>query len=367
MKKMAMIVYNQLKTDARVLRAADALKKEFDITLIGLGDGTFSKDGVRVVEFSLTKKIGMLKYTEFCQKVIKYLKRIEYEILYAHDFYSAIFVDLANRKNKRMVYDAHELFIPQNGVKMSLRDKFYYQLEKKAIKKADKLICALSERGEVMKGHFNLKACPHVVRNISVLQVYDDENSRMLTQQCREFFKKAGSTLVYAGALTRGRRLEKLFELVRWSKNNIKVLIIGSGEATDELKTIAEKEIPKRYFFTGNIPYAYMGVLLEKCDIGFLNYPATNLNNTYCASNKIYEYASVGLPMIAGYNPTLKKILEENQIGMVEDQDADNLGECLDWVIAHLEDMKKNCADFIICNTWEKEAESLKHYLKDLE
>lgn len=54
--------------------------------------------------------------------------------------------------------------------------------------------------------------------------------------------------------------------------------------------------------------------------IGILSYAPINLNNAYCAPNKIYEYGAFGIPMIGNNIPGLK-VLEQQRAGLTVDED----------------------------------------------
>ncbi|MCD8377798.1 MAG: glycosyltransferase [Candidatus Gastranaerophilales bacterium] len=363
-KKMVMIVYNVLRTDARVMRAANSLKNEFDITLIGLGDDDYKVPGIDVVEIELNKKSSNLsRYLDFCHKGFKIIRNGNYDVLYAHDFYSAVFVCMLKRKIDKCIYDAHELIIPEDGKNMSARSNLFYHLEKKALRYTNITICASDERAQLMQEHYQLSLLPYVVKNISVLS-NDYVAEDIFSPEFRTFMEKDGYTLVYAGNLSGGRRIETVFNLAINSKNNVKVLIIGDGDAKEKLLKYASEALPGKFLFVGSIPYNMLGAYLSKCDIGFLNYPPSNLNNTFCAPNKVYEYASVGLPIIAEYNPTLVTLIQNTGIGRVA-SDENDIYECFDDLIDNLDNMKQQCSDFIHNNSWENESKAFRNYVAE--
>ena len=105
-----------------------------------------------------------------------------------------------------------------------------------------------------------------------------------------------------------------------------------------------------------------MGSILSRCDIGFVHYPVDILNNIYCASNKIYEYASVGLPILANENPTVKEILDGAHIGLATKDFTEGLRQLIDAFKAY----KGNCIKFSRENPWEHEALRLLQTVKSL-
>lgn len=353
--KTLMIVYNTLDTDARVRRSAEALTDLGEVKLIGI-DVDCKIDRVDSEVIKLKSRHNLIRYFEFIYKIKKRIKRIDYDLLFANDFYCAELVPWVKRKrnNAHIVYDAHELYIPQKDKPLNRRFDFFYKKEKRAIYDAELVICANDDRARIMQEHFGLASLPTAIRNISHLPLVRDNISRGYEDTTDAFFKLPGITLVYAGVLSSARKIETLVEIAEQEKNT-KLLIIGDGQHRKYLEERASKSLGKRVFFTGSIPYTYLSVLLSKCDIGYLFYPTDILNNVYCAPNKIYEYSSVRLPMIANANPTVERILSDSGIGVA----SDDLLNAFKTVASDIEGYKNRCDLFNINNKWEDEREEL--------
>lgn len=349
--KTLMIVYNSLETDARVRRSAEALAELGEVKLIGIDkNGVFDTVDSEVI--LLKSKHNIIRYFEFIYKIKKCIRKLDFDLFFANDFYCAELIPWVRRRNKKVhvVYDAHELYVPQDDQPLNKRFEFFYKKERRAIKEADLVICANKERAGIMKEHFRLNDLPLVIRNISQLPSIVDSNSKDYENATDAFFKLPGITLVYAGVLTAARKIEALIEIAEKEKNT-KLLIIGNGPYKSDLEQRARKSLGERVLFTGGIPYTYLSILLSKCDIGYLFYPTDILNNIYCAPNKIYEYSSVRLPMIANDNPTVKKILMDSGIGVA----SDDLLYAYRTVAKDLEGFKNRCDTFNRNNRWEHE------------
>ena len=363
-KKMIMYVYNDITTDARVQRAANALAFDFDLTLISTQKGKKIEDSNYkniLVGGALTGLWGILETIWVSWRIIR---RQHPVVVYCHDYYSAIlaFMLIITRYSGRIVYDAHELIIPEDG-RIDKRLKFFYWFEKQIVKKVDLLVCASERRGDIMQKHYGLKSKPFVVPNISQLDIYDnDPDTANILSTLKDFFSKDGLTIVYAGVVTSSRKINELFDAVLSIADKCKLLIVGDGEALNLLKE-KSAEHPELYVtFTGKVPYKSLGSILSRCDIGFLYYPVDTFNNIYCASNKIYEYASVGLPMLANDNPTIKQSLEEAQIGI----STSNFKEGLLFLAEKSKMFKNNCITFTINNQWNSVATQFVLKMKEL-
>ena len=361
-KQIYMIVMNTLNTDARVLRAAKALEATYDVTVIGIGKDC-GKQNFKQIIIDIKSKNNILRYFEFIYRCKSILGKSAFDALYAHDYYSTVLISWIKKKKPylKVIYDAHELIVPEDGKRISRRDTFFYKFEKKAMKCADLIICASDERAEIMKNHYGLITEPTVIENISELPIIEDKYVDAIVQKAVHVFSAEEPILVYAGVLTISRKIDEVIDVIKESSRG-RLLIIGDGPDRKRLEKMAEEQIKDRFYFTGGLPYQYLGNLLRRCDIGYISYPITTLNNIYCAPNKIYEYASVELPMVAPYNPTLDRFFSKYRIGVMRD----NLKEAFDVVANDLENYKNNCKFFSMSHPWSREAQKLVKIINEL-
>ena len=356
MKKMIMYVYGDIQTDARVKRAANALAKNYDLTLLSSDCGVDIKSPDYKNVLLKCQSSGLRGYLQSVREALKIVKTEKPDVFYAHDYYSALLARLLIKRNHcgKIVYDAHELIIPEKSQNDS-HLKLFYWIESTIVHKVDLLICASQERAKLMKDHYNLEKEPLVVENISYLSTSGDISTLEKSEELNVFFKDKVPTIVYAGVVTKSRKLDKLLDLAIKMAPTVKLLIVGKGSALSELQEKACGQKVLHYCFTGALPYEMLGSLLSKCDVGYLYYPVDTLNNVNCASNKVYEYASVGLPIVANDNPTIKSILEVGRIGVA----SNNIEDAVSQVLASLNEYKSACEVFVRENSWERTKENL--------
>lgn len=361
MKRVLMFVYNDLNTDARVQRAAEALSEIVDLEVLSVGN-EYSSKKYRTANIKSLANSNVAKYFDIFRKIVKWMKGKKYDVLYAHDFSSALpaLYIKAFKKCDKIIYDAHELYIPERGTTFSLRDRFFYWFERKLIKKADLIICAQEKRGEVMVNHYRLQSKPITIKNISKLPQAVGKFDMELQRNCDDFFKKKGITIVYAGGLVPDRKLDELISNVSELGEGYKLLFVGGGSDQERLKSIAQKYPFLTCCFLGSVPYIQLSKILERCDVGYLFYPVDILNNIYCASNKIYEYASINLPMVANPNPTVQEVFIKWEIGICGDRIKDSIRA----VVAEIDKYKSNCTVFDRENSWESEATLLRQVIQ---
>ena len=96
----------------------------------------------------------------------------------------------------------------------------------------------------------------------------------------------------------------------------MKYRIVGQGEYRDELEIFSTKlAIQSRVHFLGSIPYSRLMNYTISATIGFSLIEPLSQSYEYALPNKIFEYAAVGLPVIATDLPEMKKAIIENKLG----------------------------------------------------
>lgn len=356
MKRMVMFVYNDLNIDARVQRAAEALADYVNLEVVSIGK-IYRTTKHKNKTISSGCKNNMVKYFIIIYKLLKYLKNIDVDIFYGHDFYSAfpIFVIQLLMPNCKIIYDAHELYLPMKGKPLGVRGYFFYFWERNIVKRVSTVIAAQEDRAKIMKRFYKLNRTPVVVRNVSKLPTELKCLSPDIEEVCRNFFEKPGYTIGYAGVISLERGLENLIHAVAALSGTHKVFIVGNGVDSNLIRERARSYQKIQILQIDALPYELLSLVLKRCDMGFVYYPTDTLNNKYCASNKIYEYASIGLPVVSNNNPTIKSMLEEWSIGVAED----NLIEAIQKVTNNLKFYKSKTISFSQNNSWNKEKESM--------
>ena len=145
-------------------------------------------------------------------------------------------------------------------------------------------------------------------------------------------------TILYLGLLEWARGLEtaiRAIALVRKRLPEVKLVIVGSGRHEADFKrVVAELELQDSVQFLGWLDYTKAIEVIKECDIGLVPHHATESWNT-TIPNKLFDYMSMGKPVIVSDAKPTKRIVQEERCGMVfENQNAEDLSR----VIVELED-----------------------------
>ena len=96
----------------------------------------------------------------------------------------------------------------------------------------------------------------------------------------------------------------------------------------------------------------------------------TNLNYRFSLPNKLFDYLSAGIPVIAGSLPEVKKIVEENECGIIiSDISPQEISNALIKVRddhKYLNNLKKNAIHASEKLIWDKEAEKVRSIYSSL-
>ena len=356
-----MAVYNYLNTDARVQRAANALKDKFDLTLVGIED-SYENDGLTLVKLPLRGKTHSLRYYNFCKDLIKYARTHKFDLYYFHDLYMAYPLLRLKKLQKSIpnIYDCHETIFPQKGVRFSLRDYFFYHFDRKATIKADYVVCAQIDRGKIIQERYNLKTLPTIVNNISIL--YDNciKLDEQLQHKLDLFFESSLFSVVYAGGINEDRNLSPLIDAIK--NTSYSLLLIGYGNAYSKIEQKIKDENISNCLLLGKVPYKCLGQIIKKCNCGYVSYGTFDVNNKYCASNKVYEYCSVNVPILATYNPTIEKVVNNYSIGVC----SDDISLALDNLHKNYETYRQNTFVFNQDNRWEEDEKRLQQLVENV-
>ena len=119
--------------------------------------------------------------------------------------------------------------------------------------------------------------------------------------------------LTYCGSLSKSKGVDLIINSAKYI-NNVEFLIIGGLKVdVDHYKKIANDNGVKNINFIGQVNYSDVPNLLNKSDILLLPSSAKNIKSrNYTSAMKLFEYMSIGKPIIASNIPSNTEILENN-------------------------------------------------------
>jgi len=211
-----------------------------------------------------------------------------------------------------IIFDNNEMHIESMGTK--LKQTLWRPLYRKAINVCDFIIHAEVNRKNYIENHYSYD------KNKPVFVLENFPN--YIGQPSDRGEPKEPVRIIYLGGFGGNRFTEEIVDIFSQLDGVASLDIVGFG------KPSYVEAIKQRVCDTGSrnvrilppVPYREIPNLLTSYDIGVALYRNTNLNNYYCAPNKVYDYLMNGMPVISNNYPGLVNILEKNLVGAcVED------------------------------------------------
>ncbi|WP_085590033.1 glycosyltransferase family 4 protein [Pseudomonas sp. B14(2017)] len=350
MTKVSMIVWNEFLNDARVMKEAQTLQRAgYKVRVFALHtpgvtqEHTVLPDGIEVVRVArsplwklrnknvrlATKAAGKASAPSPIKPSLKLLllraiargwthfalllKMLEYRapVVHSHDVNTLPTAWMAAKLSRsKLVYDAHEISTSREGYK-SLR-KVVGFVEKWLMPSANGTITTTDARAKYFARAYGVER-PLVLQNRP--RLVESPRSNKIRDELG--LVESWPIVVYQGGLQQGRGLEKLVRCAQHVSDCYFVLI-GGGRLTQPLMELAEKlNIRHKVHFIPTVALAELPAYTASADIGLQPIENTCLNHYTTDSNKLFEYVIAGLPVIATDFPEIRKIVRNNEIGIL--------------------------------------------------
>jgi len=368
-KKMLMAVYNPIELDGRVKRACECLMNDYELEVVCLKVDQNQNNHPKFKISRVSQKIALGRISKLIifwfQLLIKAIQ-VKPHLIYAHDFFMPFPCLLASKiTGAKLIYDCHELIIIKKDELFSFRSILFYLMEKYAIKKADLVIAANKERAEIMQNHYRLSKLPCIVRNFVISSVGNLDKQEVLNLYPMLKRKHAKDIhVVYMGDINFDRGLNIFLDIDKFIPDNFIFLFVGNGPDLNILKQKADTNHNNRFRIIGGVNHEHVQDIIGQADIGVITYPREGLNNIFCASNKVYEYAHAGLPMVSTCQPPLENIFKKYKVGKLIGCEglpsAEDTARIIIELAGDIKKYRQHLIPFLNAHRWETESARLR-------
>ena len=279
----------------------------------------------RVKEFSIGQFSSReeINKQSFAFKVLKYIRFIYYlfrfqfkyrsSVLYAIDLSTLNLIFLSRilffyNKNK-IIYHQFEIVNPDN---LSIFGKLNLMLFKLQRKNLDLFISPEANRLDYfcrISGYSidNTLMFPNTTTTAKfngIVQYPDDV-----------------ITIAHVGIAGENHYIGQLMEIIKEVIPERKFRILFIGYLPDKVKKMIESSGISNFEIIGDIPHKELQEYYKEIDIGLILYKDIDLNYKYCAPNKLYEYWSNGILVIAHKLIGLVPLFDEKTLGLLCDME----------------------------------------------
>nr|WP_319555538.1 glycosyltransferase [uncultured Vibrio sp.] len=352
---MLMFAYTELEYDGRVKRSFDELSK---IKQSKIFVAKSSKQSNDIISAELNK-LSLFYYAIFIIK--SFLVLIKCRVFnssvsnfYYHDYYShpvALFSMLLFPSSNH-IFDCHEIIFDN---RLSIRIAIFKFFESWASKKYNVIVFPNNHRAKIFRRYYKIKFKSVVIRNITEFHPDKDTFTNLNRVDI--------VNVVYQGVISKGRGIDDIISRFKNVKG-VNLTIIGWGQDESWLKDKVKNSNNIR--FIGKVTREELQSEMKKNHIGIISYISKDLNNKFCAPNKIFEYVNSGLYVLSSQQPTIKDEVDLNNIGRTVNFKDHNdfirgLGEVKEMLSS-----KSNLRKYVEENTWLSESSKYRSVLDDV-
>jgi hypothetical protein len=265
---------------------------------------TTVKDNLKINKF---KKA--YNFLIFCLQLVKSIKKNNITHCIAYDSIALFSLLISDSFNKKIVfwYHNHDILLKKNCNKFSI-GWFASEFEKKAIKKINLFSLPAQERLQYFS--IDKKVQYFFIPNYPSLLLYNNFK--------KETRNDSVIRLIYQGSIGPNHGIEDIILVLNKCINSKKIQLYLKGSIDEWYKIHlidkAQKEgVTENLFFFDYTAYDKVPEIASTCHIGIAIHKGTDIMNKTLgtSSNKIYEYAAIGLPVILYDNEHFKKHLQQ--------------------------------------------------------
>ncbi|MEZ9921128.1 glycosyltransferase [Vibrio breoganii] len=287
---------------------ADLLTLDIDVSLISLDGASFNENITHYIDEKSKSKNKLIKYYDFRQRVHKVLKNNDFDYIWFCSLDSYL----------PLLYSKHVTAAKVILQLQELYDRFKGRLN--LIRPNAKMFKAILvpeyNRAHILKVWLDLDYVPFVLPNKPSDTILENVlNTNRIDAQQTELIKDNGKIrIIYQGHIDSDRSLLDIARICNSYHDDVELYLLGK-EHNNYLSKI--KQINPNVIYLGWVnPPEHLYVTREM-DIGILEYKHIDLNNVFCAPNKIWEYTAFGMPVISNDLPGVSMLIEKYDIGMI--------------------------------------------------
>ena len=331
--KVCHITTVHTRYDVRIFhKECKSLSKHYSVYLIvadGLGDE--EKDNVHIVDIGLRQSSRLKRARIDSQKALIKALELNCELYHFHDP-ELIKVGLKlKRKAKKVIYDSHE------DLPRQIYGKPYINKQLKPI--VSKLI-EWQENKAAKRFDCIFTATPFIRdRFLKINKNAIDINNYPIIGELFQNSIIKRNVFCYTGGITRERGIIYLVKAL--INNNFRLIIAGPLSSNTYLEEMKNNKEWKQVDFLGLVDREKVGEIMSSSIAGLVTFlPLPNHVNAQ--PNKIFEYMSAGIAVIASNFPLWKEIVEDNKCGIcVDPMNVDEISKAMMYLADNLEVARK--------------------------
>jgi glycosyltransferase involved in cell wall biosynthesis len=292
-------VTNDLTYDQRMQRICGSLAANgFAVTLVGrrlASSLPFTNQAYRQKRLTCWARKGKLMYLEFNLRLFFYLLFTRTDCICAIDLDTILPAYFVSRlRNKKRVYDAHELFTEQKEIitRPSIH-KLWLKIERFTVPKFPLGYTVNKFIVEELNRRYGVNY--KVIRNLPRLLRVDPAPD------------KTNPFIIYQGAVNEGRSFETLIPAMK--DVQARLVVCGNGNYFEQAKRLVKKhKLEQKVELKGYVQPNDLCNLTPKAYAAVMLFENTGLNQYYSLANRFFDYIMAGIPQVCVAYPEYEAI-----------------------------------------------------------
>ena len=358
-KKVIHLTSVHSRYDTRIyLKECCSLSLEgYDVTLIVAdGKGNEIRNNINIIDIGFAKN-RIERIFKTTKRVFSKAVELNGDIYHFHDAELIPAAKRIKKMGKIVIYDIHEDLPRQTITKSYIPFLFRHLLarilevyENYASQKFNALVAATPYIRDRFK---RLNNYVITVNNFPILGELAGEEKNVVKE----------NAICFVGEISRLRGVIKLIESLQLIKSDCKLYIVGKWSESSLYEEAKKLDGWKRVVDCGFLERKAVAEIMNKCFCGVVTFlPAPN--HCFSQPNKMFEYMSAGLPVLASNFPLWKEIIIGNNCGIcVDPNNINEIANAIDsFFVKKDKSLKlgKNGQDAVLQKyNWDKEKKSL--------
>lgn len=297
---------------------------------------SYKKNGVNIIGFGNASPSRLKRMFKDTRRAYKIALELNCDIYHIHDPELLPYALKLKRKGKTVIFDSHEIYSEHIKAKKYLHgasyiiSKIYNFYESFVLKRIDAVISVCTVNG---KDYFKGK-CPNtcIIRNLPILEEFYEHFNNNLEKS---------NNVCYVGGLTEIRGIKN--DIIASSRCNVNLILAGefdSNEFKDLVQSMPEYSCVD---YRGFVDRNEVRKIISECKVGL----ATMLNKgdywkTDSYGIKVYEYMSMGVPVIRQNSEFDIKMMEKYKFGLcVDPENVDEIARAIKYIIENPDEARK--------------------------
>lgn len=150
-------------------------------------------------------------------------------------------------------------------------------------------------------------------------------------------YRERSSNIIYTGAVSFLRGIQELMQAIDYLIPNYscKLLLAGKFDSPEMENEIRQMSSWQHVDYRGWISRESVEDLLGQAKVGVVNFHPV-FNHMEAQPNKLFEYMSAGIPVVASDFPLWRKIIGDAECGLLVDPlDPIKIAEAIRWLLDH--------------------------------